>query len=898
MRSLFARIGFPALIVGIAAAGAFGTGTVKTSGLCIQGPGARDSVIKDKIVTHFDLRITNDSSYINSLEEEKTLSARDTIKVPDSLKTTDPFRYKYYIAIKDQFTHIQTRDSLLKAGDSLSVSKLDSLYIADSTITARNSFQVWFNSLSKKEKKKYLYEQMIPVRQHRTDSLLAVKDSLKDIRDSIMEAKPRILETFAIPDSMQYKRIISWTHDRYFHKTELHDIDTSFNYHFNDFPFMRNGVNATFLGVAGSAAQPFDYFKRTDNEGVSFYRNLESWTYSPSTLPMFNTKTAYTELGYFGTQFANTEKEEDNIHVFTTQNILPQLNVTLSYDRFGGGGMLDNETTRNKTFYAASNYLGKKYLMHAGYIYNMADHDENGGIIDNSLIRDTTIDAREINVRLASAENLVKKNTVFLDQEYRIPFNFINKLRESKAAKADEAYRDSVMATGDSTLIAAMEDTLATRLKKRNEVRTALENKNENITTAFIGHSSEYSVYRKVYTDDIELSDTTGRNFYNNQFYYNPTESMDSMRVMKLENRIFIKLQPWSNEAILSKLNAGIGNKIQSFYKFDPSYLYKSENAKWNSTYIYAGAEGQLKNYFNWDAVGAYTFMGDEINDFSIKGNMGFNFYPFRLERKSPVSTSFHFETSLKEPYYYEQHFFSNHYKWENDFDKVSSTKLTAKIGIPKWNMNIEAGYALLKNNIYYDSLGIVRQNASPMSILSLAFSKNFTLFNTLHLENKALFQTTSNADVLPLPAAALNLRYYFQFYLVKNVLNMQVGMNTLYNTEWYAPAYNPESGTFMSQHKEQYGNCPYIDAFVNMQWKRACIFVKVENIGMGWPMDKADYFSAAGYIRPQRSLKFGIFWPFYTTSSKNPKIGDISSGLGGNKSANTTKTEKSAKNK
>ena len=33
----------------------------------------------------------------------------------------------------------------------------------------------------------------------------------------------------------------------------------------------------------------------------------------------------------------------------------------------------------------------------------------------------------------------------------------------------------------------------------------------------------------------------------------------------------------------------------------------------------------------------------------------------------------------------------------------------------------------------------------------------------------------------------------------------------------------------------------------------------------MGWPMDKADYFSAHNYIRTQRALKFGIYWPFYT---------------------------------
>ena len=43
------------------------------------------------------------------------LSARDTIKVPDSLRLTDPFRYRYYVALLDSLTHVQVRDSLKKS---------------------------------------------------------------------------------------------------------------------------------------------------------------------------------------------------------------------------------------------------------------------------------------------------------------------------------------------------------------------------------------------------------------------------------------------------------------------------------------------------------------------------------------------------------------------------------------------------------------------------------------------------------------------------------------------------------------------------------------------------------------------------------------------------------------
>lgn len=64
--------------------------------------------------------------------------------------------------------------------------------------------------MDKAARKKYDFEQKMKVRQHKIDSMLSAKDSLIAIRDSIRENTPRILETFAVPDSMFYKRILTW----------------------------------------------------------------------------------------------------------------------------------------------------------------------------------------------------------------------------------------------------------------------------------------------------------------------------------------------------------------------------------------------------------------------------------------------------------------------------------------------------------------------------------------------------------------------------------------------------------------------------------------------------------------------------------------------------------------
>lgn len=907
MKDFMAKIWVPALLVMIAAVQSFGIDAGRAVSLRRSADSLRLSSLDDSSAlagiaidssasslpdsletpaddSMFVLDFANDSTVADTLE----ISPKDTIKVPDSLRLTDPFKFKYYIAIKDTSVRAAVRDSLLQAGDTLEVHRLDSLYIKDSTETAAAEFQAWYSSLTRRERKKYDAEQKLPALIAAANRKTEIKDSIRAHKDSIIEATPRVLETFAFPDSMHYKRIVTWNHDRYFNDVRnLRDqwADTSYNHNFHEYPFFKKDVNASYLGVIGSPVQLYDYFKRQEEDNAIFYTPYQIYSYTADNLPQYNTKTPYTELAYWGTLFANKDKEESNIKILTTQNITPELNLTLEYHRFGGNGMLKREDTDTRTVVAAVNYTGKKYLMHTGYIYDRIEKSENGGVIDPMWIRDTVVDAREIDVYLRDASNKLKKNTLFLDQTYRIPFSFKSRA-ERLEEKRKDAVRDSILASGDSTAIAA--------LKAKEEAELALAAQqadtagiNTDVTTAFIGHSSEYSVFRKTYTDVINSSDAAGREFYHDRFYINPTTSMDSLRVMRLENRVFLRLQPWKDDAVVSKVDVGIGDKLLNHYSFRPTdYLQGSSNVLQNSVYLYAGANGQFKRYLTWNAKGDYTFLGKEINDFGIEANLTAHAYPFRRDRKSPLTFNAHFETSLREPDYYEQHLYTNHYKWDNDFSKISKTKVEASLSIPRWKLAASFGYALLNNNIYYDTLGVVQQNTKPMSVMSATLKKNFRLWK-LHLDHTATFQLSSNEEVMPLPMLALNLRYYLQFDVVKNAMQMQIGANGTFTTKWYAPAYNPVLGVFHNQNVEKYGNSPYIDVFVNIQWKRVSLFVKAVNVNMGWPMKKADYFSAAGYIAPQRAIKFGISWPFWTLAGKNSSTGvSGSSASGGSRSS------------
>ncbi|MBQ0077214.1 MAG: putative porin [Bacteroidales bacterium] len=797
------------------------------------------------------------SDAADSLDSLPRLTARDTIKVPDSLRETDPFLYKYYVATIDSLTHrivcdslnlsgrtymdsskvhfdqaltgadslAARADSLMAESEWLDMRRVDTLYLRDSTAKAKAAFLAWYNSLDKDARKKYDYEQKEKRKMEVRDSLQEIKDDKKAVRDSIREATPRVLETYCVPDSMQYKRIFAWNPDRDFLDVEPFIPDSSANYHFHDYAFLRKDVNATWLGVAGSPVQYYNYFNRTSISGVEFWEPNEAWTCSPSTMMQYNTKTPHTELAYWGTLFTGSAKSSDNIRILTTQNITPAMNFSILYERWGGNGILANESVKNKTFAAGWNYLGKRYSADFGFIHNNVERGENGGIwdeskTDNYWIRDTTVDSREVPVRYQYAASHAKKATVYGDQQLRIPFNFINDLR---------AKRDSTFVP-DSTA---------------------------DVTTAFIGHSIEYSRYQR-------------------EFLFDGKNPQDSLGQTRLDNKIYIRLQPWGSESIVSKLDVGVGDYLQ---KYNYNYVDGHKDIKENSLYAYAGARGQFRNYMDWNARAHMVFAGADAGNSDISGRIAAHFYPFRKARTSPLTLEARASTSLLKPTFSQRYSYTTNYKWDKDFSMISTTKLEGVIDVPYWKLNARVGYALLDGNLYYGTDGIIAQNTSAMSVLSASLRKDFSIGNFLFLENRILAQVSSNQEVLPLPALAANLRWYIQFPVEPGVMDMQIGADMWCNTAWYSPEWNPELGVFHNQTESKYNNGPYFDAFINMQWKMVCIFVKFQNVGEGWPLDRPDYFSAHRQIITTgrvQSLKLGVWWPFYTSPIRNRKVGSV----------------------
>ena len=863
---------------------------------------------------------------------------QDTVpKGGDSLNTAD--------------STVMLPDSTALLPDSLS-SGIDTTGLADSTASADTAsgtkeYEPW------------------ELREMARDSARRVRDSLKGIRDSIRWSKPRVLETGFVPDSLYYKRILLWNTGPYINEYRHMHMDTTFNDWFTEYPFYKEDLDAVYLGTVGSAVQNVNFFRRRELDRFKAYAPYITYSHVPENMPFYNVKAPYTELAYWGTIFAFKDKEETNVRFLHTQNITPELNLAVLYQGWKALGMLENEKTVNNSLEVSANYLGRNYIAHAGLIHHNITRQENGGIQDSYMVRDTTVDAKTIAVNLQDAQNKLSRNTFFIDHSYNIHLE--SKSRRLRKAMEDDsvlaAAVDSIVAlrmqryaeavdaaveaarmpadTGaadstavggqlpapaDSAAVPALADSLmaqaadslsvpadtaapampppvdpvADSLLRASVMDTLLPPSEDEIYTALadsllfgsagegpmlsvghvgladsllfgsagegpmlsVGHVGEVTRYYRYYTDNIALNDEVGRNFYNNMFYINPTSSADSTRMLTVDNKLFFRLQPWARDAVVSQISGGLGYQWNSIYAFNPDmFLTGNGNRSLHDLYVYAGARGQYRKYLNWGAQARYSFLGYWQNDFSVDADLDVSFYPFK-DKSEPIVLGGKFSTSLKEPDWFSQHYYSNHYVWDNDFGKTSTTKVEAFLDIPKWRLEASFSYGLVNNYLYNDTLGVIRQHDGLINVMSGYVRKDFKLWK-FHLDNKILFQYSSNRDVLPLPMLTFHMRYYLELEAVRNVLTVQIGADATMNTPYYAPAYNPALGTFQLQTRELIGYNPYIDVFLNMQWKRVNVFIKVINVGQGWP-DGGNMFSAYHYIKPYRGFKVGIHWPFY----------------------------------
>ena len=647
-------------------------------------------------------------------------------------------------------------------------------------------------------------------------------------QDSTKKRKIRKpLESYFFSDSIRALNNFMWHVKRDYNRVEIGPLDTMLTDYRIDYPFYREDVGDIAQGALGQTSLPLNYFRRPQFFDFSFASPYYAYTYNMENDPFYNTKRPLIRMNY--AESGQKRYREENFGIMVAQNISPTTGFNVDYKSRGTKGQYIWSRTKNHNLSLAVSHTGRRYSIHAAYYNNHIEQQENGGVVGKWAIADTTFSmASGVPMRLADAEaqNTYRNNAFFVTQSYGIP---LQRLTESDFSMA-------------------------------------------GLSAVYIGHSFEYSSWSKVYSDKNApfinerghrdengdfVADTM--NYYQNWFI-NPVQTRDSIYERVISNRVFIQAQPWDRNGVVGTIDAGIGLDLHTYSQFELNdYLtgrYTTEHR--TSWFAYGSVSGKIKKYVDWDGNLKFYPSGYRGGDLSIGAHLALTGYL----RGHPLILEGRFSLERRSPTYWQENLFSNHYVWNTPLDKENETRLEVKFSVPDYAFEVGAWQGVATNKIYYASDSNVAQYDGSVSLTSVYARKDFRL-GGLHLDHRVLLQWSTNQEVVPVPLLSAFLSYYYEFWVVRDVLRLQIGLDGRYNTRYYAPGYNPALSVYYNQREEEVGNYPYMDAFVMAKWKRMRIFLKYQHVNKGL-FGNGEYFSAARYPLNPGMFKIGISWGFY----------------------------------
>ncbi|MDR0953935.1 MAG: putative porin [Rikenellaceae bacterium] len=657
------------------------------------------------------------------------------------------------------------------------------------------------------------------------------------------------LESYFFDDSLRSRQIFSWTVRPGYNVIDTLAVDTLQSRFEVDYPFMIPDVGSAYLGNLGGASLLLNYFERPERHDFSFLSAYDAYLITPERAPYFNTKRPFTNLSWY--MSGQTSRAEEQLRITHAQNISPSTGFNLYYLNRGTKGLYRRQRAKDKNLSLAFGHTGKRYSLFAGYIFNRAEVIENGGIQWDSALGDLEITLPDnIPIRLTDAKNNFRTNTFYVTQAYGIPLQRVTDFDLSIADKS----------------------------------------------SLFIGHAFEYSTGHRTYTDTRSGSQfpegdpyntdlkTTSVNYYDH-WYINKNTTLDSLSERRIDNKLFVQIQPWNRDGIVGTIDGGIGFSMHQYYasNMHDEYIYASpQSVDKSDTYLYGSVQGKLRRYVGWSGGVNYHLAGFRSQDIRIDAQLQLSAYIRNRPIRLTVSGFMDSHTAD----YWTQHYLSNHFIWNNDFSKETETRLQARLDIPSIGLEAGVWQSLTTDKIYYgyapdknsDGAEIytvrpIQDSGNTLSVTGAYLMKNFTL-GILHLNHRVLFQKSSDDLVVPLPLVSANASYYLDFTVVRNVMQMQIGVSGYYNTKYYAPAYNPALMQFHNQDRfttdaqgnarsREIGDYPYLDVFVSAKWKRMRVYAKFQHVNQdlfGTPT----YFSVLHYPLNRRMLKFGFSWSFY----------------------------------
>ncbi|MDR1545108.1 MAG: putative porin [Prevotellaceae bacterium] len=591
----------------------------------------------------------------------------------------------------------------------------------------------------------------------------------------------------------------SWQIDPRYGIADTCGVDTVITSFQDNTPVNNYSIANSWNGNLGSPLQSKIFFDRTQKTDFIFSQPYDVYAVTVPDVKFFNTKTPYANLTWRSA--LPKYQEEDYFRALFSMNINKYLNVGGLVNYISGRGQykLQNARAINGGFFVS--YGGKRYAFNAVFMVNDFKNFENGGI--DSLQEDEQPNVSEI--RLQSAVSGYKNYTYFLNHKYSLGFDKERKLEN------DSVVYDFVP------------------------------------VTSFI-HTIKFEDTQKRYA-----SNNLDTAFYEN-IYYSGGYTKDSTKYQSLKNTFAITLEEKFNRVLKFGLAAFVEHELIHRANYsDWLRFYNNYENNLKVGGVLSKNEGKTIRY---NVSGEVALLGRIIGDFDIKGNILTSFRLFKDTVNLSAGAVFN---SVTPDFFYEK-YYSNNFCWKNNFDKTLNLRAKARLSLQKTGISLGFNFATIRNYIYFDHSALPAQYENQLQVMAFDLTANLKLWK-FHLDNKAVYQLSSNREILPLPDFAVFSNFYFKTKIVK-VLTIQLGVSCRYNTAYYAPSYKPATGQFYVQNEEKIGNYPQMNAYVNLHLKRVRFYVQLSNWNSG--VFGGNYYLMPHYPMNPLTFQFGLSWSFY----------------------------------
>lgn len=692
---------------------------------------------------------------------------------------------------------------------------------------------------------------------------------------------------------------------------------------------LRGEYNTT--GNVGTARINRIFIDRKTDEQFAFTSPYDYFITPVEEFHFTNTLSPFTNVSY-NTCGDRTEGEDHIVAKFGV-NAGKRLGVGMKFNYIYGRGFYDRQGTSLFNYTLFGSYLGDRYQAHLLMSLNRMKVTENGGVTDDNYIThpesfSESFEPSEVPVVLQKNWNRNKNQHVYLTHRFNLGFNrkvpmtqeeiearkfAIAAKKDSEKRKKDrnkqngdvrdsnkrnavketdeeqnltgrpddarivgidEQYADTTMQEERIAIASkAVGDSILSAQKKLEEDTSWL--KTEYVPVTSFIHTVSLDNYKRTYlayeTPSYEAPATYYLNTYKISGTYDDNSIFDYTKHYALKNTFAVSMLEGFNKWAKAGLNIFLTSEMRHFELPDSSLF---SGNKYNEHNLSLGVQlikhqGRVLHY----ELTAETWLtGEDAGQMKFDAETDVN---FKLLGDTVTLQARAFIYRLN-PTFYQRHYHSRHFWWDNDLDKIFHTRVEGVFSYKKTNTTLRVAVDEIKNYTYFGQSYIIgdekaprtatyattRQCGDAINLITISLTQDFRI-GPLNWQNVITYQKSSKDEVLVVPKLNIYSNLFLRFKIAK-VLSCDAGADVRYFSSYYAPDYCPALGQYTVQEgadKVKTGGYPFVNVYANFHLKRTRFFIMMSHVNSD--IGKNNYFMSPHYPVNPRTIRFGLSWNF-----------------------------------